>query len=138
MARLRRMLLTLAVAALLLVGMPAWRSLESPPPQPTEPLPTLEARPKERDRPFGGALRWLMLQLWVPPPGATLFCGDPYGRDAVGSASTVLVVDRYLSADHTPMHDSARPEVPDLRRPPRPRHAFAPAAWRAAHPMDDP
>ena len=29
-------------------------------------------------------------------------------------------VDRHLSADHTQVHDNARPEVPDLRRPPPP------------------
>jgi hypothetical protein len=78
MARLRRMLLTLAVAALLLVGTASTalaanhrhrsrlsRSRRSKPARRTGPPPS------------GGALRWLMLQLWVPLPGATFFCGDP-------------------------------------------------------------
>jgi hypothetical protein len=37
-------------------------------------------------------------------------------------------VDRHLGPDHTQMHDFARPEMPDLRRPARRRQAFAPVA----------
>jgi hypothetical protein len=73
---------------------------------------------------------------WWHGPGGKHDLG--MGVMAFAEPSTVLVVDRYLSADHTELHDSARPEVPDLRRPPRPRHAFAPAAWRAADTVDDP
>jgi hypothetical protein len=55
----------------------------------------------------------------------------------MAATASLLVVDRHLSADHTLVHDDPFSEVPDLRRCPRPRYAFAAAAWRAAHPMDD-
>jgi hypothetical protein len=54
MARLRRIALSLAVAALLLVATAPRPSLASPPPQPTE--PAQPSKPARRRPPLGGAL----------------------------------------------------------------------------------
>ena len=68
---------------------------------------------------------------------ATTRVGDLH-REAQVSPWTRLVMDRRQDGDHTHPHDNAHPKVPDLRRPARPRPAFAPVTWRAAHTMDDP
>jgi hypothetical protein len=54
------------------------------------------------------------------------------------SNSAAASVDLGRGGDHTPVHDNARPEMPHLRQPARPRPALARGAGRAAHAVDDP